>query len=559
MDTPLQTIMNICFLLGGIAVMMFGMNVMGKSLEKVAGNNMKKMLGKMTTNRFAGVGVGTVVTAIINSSTATTVMIVGFVNIGLMNLMQATSVIMGANIGTTVMAQILSFSGGANAFNIAAVAALIAAVGVFLPLFVKKEKAKSIGSIMLGVGLIFIGLEFLGIYVDKLVYMDRANNVLYPFFENVFKGDQFPLLLILIGIVVTAFIHSSGAITGILIALGSAISFNNAVFIILGSNIGTCITSIVSSMGGNTNAKRAAVIHLLFNLFGCLLCIAPLWIWNKDIGDFMARISGSDMKRQIANFHTLFNLLTTGILLPLINPLCKLATLIVKEKHTEREEKHKLTYIDDLLLRTPPIAVGNIRNEIVKMSDVAKENINLAIAMLLDASVDNQERIKDNEDAINYLNKAIIAFMTKLTGYELSAEDRNKISSYYHVVSDIERVGDYAENVMEYANKLRREQLTFSAGAVEEIKGMVGTVNSLFDVSMKAFDERDISLLEQVAVLEEKTDNSNVELEAKHIERLKTGECSAQVGSCYLQTISNLERVADHITNVAFSIRKYLK
>lgn len=543
---------NIFFMLGGIAVMMFGMKVMGSSLEQLAGNNMKKMLGKMTNNRFAGVGIGAAVTAIINSSTATTVMLVGFVNVGLMSLTQATSVIMGANIGTTITAQILSLSGSSE-INVGAYAALIAAVGMALSMAVKSEKVKRIANIMLGVGLIFIGLKVMSVSVDGIIYEDGE---LIPFFENIFKGNHFPLLLVLIGIVLTALVHSSAAITGILIALGPAITFSNAVFIILGSNIGTCITSIVSSIGTNTNAKRTAIIHLLFNTLGCVICIAPIWIWNAQIADFMAAISGS-MERQIANFHTLFNIGTTVILLPFTKFLVKIAEKIIPDKKGAREDKCFLAFIDDRLLETPPIAAGNTKKEIVRMAGIAKDNINIAMNMMLDDRIDEKALFSENEDALNYLNRNVTAFLTKLMGKELTGLDEKKIGSYYHVVSDMERVGDYAENIVEYTMRLRDEGLEMSAEAKTELEKVTQTINKLFDASMEAFDKRDTSLLGIVDELEEKTDVYAKELEESHIERLKRGVCSASVGSIYLQTVSNLERVGDHITNMAFSIKQY--
>lgn len=545
---------NIFFMLGGIALLMFGMKIMGSNLEQIAGNNMKRMLGKMTTNRFAGVAVGTAVTAIINSSTATTVMLVGFVNVGLLNLSQATSVIMGANIGTTVTAQILSVTGAD--FKISAYAALVSAIGMVINMFGKKDKVKKVGNIMLGIGLIFIGLEVMSMSVNEIIYDD--DDVIRPIFVKVLQGDHFPLLLILIGIVLTAIVHSSGAITGILIALGGAISFNNAVFIILGSNIGTCVTSLLSSAGTSVNAKRTAVIHMLFNVIGCVIFMIPLMIWNEPIARFMADISGS-MQRQIANFHTFFNIITTLILLPFINVFVKFVTKIVPEKHTEQEKKHQLTFIDERLLQTPAVAVGNTKSELIKMAHIAKENLNLSTTMLLDVKRDDSELIKDNEKALNTLNKYITKYLTKLMGKHITTEDEKKVGSYYHVVSDIERVGDYAENIMEYAFKLRSDGECLSENAVQEISGMTEQINALFDVSLKAFDERNTELLKQVDIIEDRVDKISADLEERHITRVKQGDCNAQAGSVYLQTVSNLERIADHVTNVAFSIKRYVK
>ena len=549
---------NVFFMLGGIAIMMFGMKFMGSNLEQLAGNKMKKMLGKMTTNRFAGVGVGAMVTAIINSSTATTVMLVGFVNVGLLTLAQATSVIMGANIGTTITAQILSLSGNGQGLDMNAIAAILAAAGMVMTMVCKKDKFKKLGYILVGVGMIFIGLKIMSKSVDSIIYKNvNGEKVLLPVFKTIFQNENiFPLILIVIGIIFTALIQSSAAITGILIALGSAINFRTAVFIILGSNIGTCITSIISSIGTSTNAKRTAIIHLLFNLFGCVICIVPIWIWTGEVADFMYLVSGNSMERIIANFHTLFNLLTTIILLPFTNIMVNMAKKIIPERD-ENADFFKFAYIDNRLLETPAIATDSTKKELVRMSVLAKENVNLAMEMLLDVEKDNGEKILANEEAINHLNKSITSYLTKLVSKDLSNEDDKKVGSYFHVVSDIERIGDYAENIMEYSQRLRREETTFSSGAKKELVEILGAFNQLYESAITAFEDRNVEKLAEVDVFEEKIDQLTADLENKHIERVKKGACTAQLGSVYLQTVSNLERIADHITNVAFSIRHY--
>jgi len=300
---------NIFFMFGGVAAMMLGMKTMGSALEQVAGGGMKKLLGKVTSNRFAGVGVGIAVTSIIQSSTATTVMLVGFVNVGLLTLVQATNVIMGANIGTTVTAHIVSLS-GVGAIDIGAIAAMIGCIGILMAMLIKNEKVENIGNILAGLGLIFVGLEFISTYAKKIMFIDGSTP--YPWVEMIFQADHFPLLLIVIGIVLTALVHSSSTITSLMVVLASigVLSFENALFLALGSNIGTCITSILSSAGTNVNAKRTAIVHLLFNTFGCLIFIIPLWILKSQVGGIFASMS-NDVGQQIAIFHTLFNILTT--------------------------------------------------------------------------------------------------------------------------------------------------------------------------------------------------------------------------------------------------------
>jgi phosphate:Na+ symporter len=534
--------------------MMLGMKIMGGALERVAGGGMKKMLGKVTSNRFAGVGVGLAVTSIIQSSTATTVMLVGFVNIGLMSLVQATNVIMGANIGTTVTAHIVSLSGGGGV-DVGAIAAMVGCVGVLVAMLVKNEKAINIGNILGGLGLLFVGLEFISIFTKKVMFVD---GVPHQWVQVIFQGEHFPLLLVLIGIVLTALVHSSSTITSLMVSLAAngVLTFENALFLALGSNIGTCITSIMSSAGTNVNAKRTAIVHLLFNTFGCLIFLAPIWIWKAQVGSFFASMS-NDVGRQIAIFHTLFNIVTTLVLLPLAGYVVKLACLIIPEKKGETENKYKFAYIDARMLETPPIAASNTKKEIIRMSEFARDNINLSIDMLLDTSVDNSELIEENEEVINHLNKNIVGFLTRLMGKDLTDKDDKKIGSYYHVVSDVERVGDYAENIMEYANRLKEEDLELSDDAKQELEEVRKIIGDLYVSVIKAFDDRDLSVLKQVEEIEERVDEYTKELEHRHIERLKKGACTAQTGSVFLQTISNLERVGDHMTNVAFSIRQY--
>lgn len=550
----MDIVWNLFFLLGGVAVMMVGMKMMGAGLEKFAGAKMKNMLGKCTTNRFAGVGVGMAVTCVIQSSTATTVMLVGFVNIGLMTLQQATNVIMGANIGTTITAHIVSFSG---VFDIGAIAACIGFIGIMLAMLVKNEKAITIGNILVGLGLIFIGIEFMSTFAKKIMFLDVGNNVLHPWVESIFQGNHFPLLLVLIGILLTALVHSSSTITSIMVVLASigVLSFENALFLALGSNIGTCVTSIMSSAGANVNAKRTGVVHLAFNLLGFLIFIVPLWIWKSEVAWLFESMS-SDVGQQIAIFHTLFNVTTTLVLLPFSTLIVKLVSKIIPEK-AEEEGVLKFSFIDTRMLSTPGIAAANVKKEIVRMAGVAKENVMTAESILLDNEGD-LEKFANNEQLINFLNRNVTAFLTKLMGADLSEKEDKIIGSYYHVISDIERVGDYAENIVGYAERLKKEEKGFSTHAKQELREVFDNVLKLFDLSVTAFEKEDIKMLAEIDQIENKIDEASVILEEKHIARLKKGSCTPQTGSIYLQTVSNLERVGDHITNVSTSLKNYL-
>ncbi len=547
-------IWNIFFMFGGVAVMMFGMKIMGSALEQVAGGGMKKLLGRITTNRFAGVGVGIAVTSIIQSSTATTVMLVGFVNVGILTLAQATNVIMGANIGTTVTAHIVSLS-GVGAIDIGAIAAMLGCIGVLMAMLVKNEKVANIGSILGGLGLIFVGLEFISSYAKAIMF--DGDGMPFGWVKTIFQGDHNPILLVLIGLVLTALVHSSSTITSLMVVLASikVLTFDNALFLALGSNIGTCVTAVLSSVGTSTNAKRTAFVHLLFNTIGCLIFLAPIWILRNEVNGLFASISPNS-GTQIAVFHTLFNVIVTILLLPFTKYIVKLVCLIIPDKK-EPQEKPNFMYLDERLLSTPPVAVGNIRKEIVRMGEYAKANVNDAMQMLFDINVDNSESIAEREKMLNSLNKNITIYLTKLVGKDLSDEDDKKVGSYYKVVSDVERVGDYAENIMEYALRLKESELSLSSDAVQELALFLQKVNNLYEIAFVAFDDRNVSILGQVEEYEQDIDDYCAMLENRHLERLRQGNCTAQAGSIFLQTISNLERVADHINNVAKSIRTY--
>lgn len=543
---------NIFFMFGGVAAMMLGMKIMGASLEKIAGSNMKKLLGKVTNNRLAGVGVGVAVTSIVQSSTATTVMLVGFVNVGIMTLAQATNVIMGANIGTTVTAHIVSLSGIEGGVDVGAIAAMVGCVGIMISMLVKNEKAVNIGNVLAGLGMIFVGLEFISTYAKEIMFVGGNKDLPQPFVQNIFQKDHFPLVLVLIGVVITALVHSSSTITSLMVVLASigVLPFKNAIFLALGSNIGTCITSIMSSAGTHVNAKRTALMHLAFNFFGCLIFIVPVWILSDMVETLFAFIA-SDTGSQIAIFHTLFNLITTLILLPFSHLIVKLVCRLVPDKSVQTDE-FKLKYIDERMTQVPAVAIDTIELEVVDMAKIARENIILSMQMLLDG-VNNQKELEQNEKRINFLNKEITRYLTKLMSVEMTENEDKKVGSFYHVVSDVERVGDYCENIMEYSQKLKG-QSEFSEQAKQELYGLKDKLIELLDKALVAFKQRDMAVLEQADLIEQEVDKITVELEGKHIERLKKNACTAQVGSVYLQTISNLERIGDHITNVAFSI-----
>lgn len=536
---------------GGITVFMIGMKTMGSNLEKSAGASMRTMLAKVSNNRFAGVGIGAAVTAIINSSAATTVMVVGFVNVGLMSLTQAGAIIMGANIGTTVSAQIMSLQ--SIKINMAAVFSAVAVAGLIVNMVGKSGKSKQLGNILLGIGFIFIGLQFMSDSVKVLT----TDEEIAPLLDKLFSSITNPFLLFVIGIILTAMLQSSAAITGILIALGGSglIGIEQAIFITMGCNIGTCATSLIASMGTNTNAKRAAIIHLLFNLLGCVLFFTFTLAFRSLAVKGIIALSGSSIERQIANFHTAFNVLTTLILIPFLKPLVRFAEMIIPERK-KAEKQGDFTYLDDRILQTPAIAVAQLRKEIVIMMDMAYTNYRRAMKMVCGGGFGEREESEETEKRINQYNTELTAYCVRVSSYELSAHDEFVIGSYYHVISDSERIGDYAKHIVEYAVQLEGESQAFTPAAVEEIKILDEKIDELYRLVRKTFDERDITMFEKINDLKYKIAVlKNEDCEA-HIERLSEGDCTAAGGAIFLQLMGNMERVAGHMKNISNSVMR---
>ena len=561
------------FILGGIAVFMVGMNMMGANLETAAGKSMRRLMSKATKNRFIGVGTGAAVTAIVNSSAATTVMIVGFVNVGLMTLAQAASVIMGANIGTTISAFIMALSsaGGAQ-LSIAAIFALVAFTGFVVTLVGKKDKIKRIGYILEGIGLIFIGLNVMSSAVSELTvnYTIDENGVASPnniaqAIKNVFislGADKETLtweviVLFLVGALLTAAMQSSAALTAIIISLAGSnlITLQMAMCIILGANVGTCLTSLLSSMGASVNAKRTAMVHLLFNVAGCIIFIFPVAFAGKYIANFLNKII-PQTEWQIAVFHMVFNLLTTAILLPFIKYLVKLACLIVPDKKGAEVPEDTET-LDKRLLKTPAIAVGQVRKEILKMSKDAFSNYKLSLDMLLSGDLSHKEQFDATERNINENNRYINSFLVKLSLEDLAETDENKVSSFYHVTSDIERIGDYAENIVEYAEKMKDDKAEFSEHAKEEVREMDMHLTELYKFVEATFSEINLKYIPDVEREEQATDDVCGKMQQAHIRRMSEGRCTPEAGAIYLQLALNLERIGDHMHNIANSVKTY--
>lgn len=546
-EETMQIIASFVWLLAGVSVFIVGMNFLGGALEKGAGEGMKSLLGKISNNRFSGVGIGAGVTAIIQSSAATSVMVIGLVNAGAMTLLQAAAIIMGANIGTTVTGLLIALK--SDYINMAMY--LIAFIGVMLG-FAKKERTKFIGKLCSGLGLIFIGLNVMS--------SDEAfgNPLMERLFADIFTKIDFPPLLILIGALFTALMQSSSASTGVVITMvGTGVMpLELALFIILGANIGTCVTALLASVGANVNAKRVAVIHFAFNVIGSLIFAALIWIFKEQaIGLLTAIFPGDDVmsiQMHVSIFHVIFNVVTTCVLLPFINQLVKLSCLIVKDKPS-KESELALKFVDERLLATPAIAMAQSKKEIDYMMDLVRGNILRSFETLENGTTDNYDAIEEDESKIDFINNALTKYLIKLSNV-VEEHDEKLIGSYFHVLNDLERIGDHAENFYDIGAEMKEKDLQFSPVAKEEVAKMRGAVVEMFDIAKEAFETLNKTNLPALTTLENQVDEMKKVLTARHFERLKEGICSVELVPYYTSIVTRLERVADHIVNVGYSI-----
>ena len=526
-------------LLAGIGVFITGMDFMSSSLRRVAGPELKKLLGKMTNNRFAGIRVGASVTAIIQSSSATTVMVVGFVNAGVMTLTQATSIIMGANIGTTVTGLLVSLS----SINISLYFSALAFIGVMM-MFINKSSIKNIGGIIAGLGLLFIGLSLM----SDAFNVEEARNM----FTSLFATINFPLLLLFLGMIFTALMQSSSAMTGLIIVMAGqgVMNLEDALFVVLGVNIGTCVTALIATIGTSVNARRTGLIHLLFNVVGTIIFTIFIWIFKNQVVSLLSHIN--NIQYEIALFNLFFNLVTTCLLLPFIKQLVKIAEMIIKDK--EENKDNVLKFIDERLLKTPPVAVMQVKKEIENMASLAKQNLSLCFEGVCVYEPKNEKIITKNENQIDSMNSEITKFLIKLSPL-VDGESIKTVGSYYHVVNDIERIGDLAENLFDYATEMEEKGLVFSDVAMVEIKTMYSVIMEMYDIATKTFDTDQVVDLKRLSTLEQKTDELKKQFSMAHFERLSQTGCSMELGGYFISIISNLERVGDHLVNIGYSIQ----
>ena len=533
---------------GAIATFLFGMSTMTDGLEKLSSGRLEHILERLTSNVFKGVLLGAVVTGLIQSSAATTVMCVGFVNAGIMKLEQTVGIIMGANIGTTVTAQLLRL-GDIDADNIVMMflqpsflGPILAVVGIIFYMFIKGGHKRIVGQIVLGLGLLFIGMNTMSSAVEPLKNL--------PEFQSVFTAFSNPLLGVAVGAAVTALLQSSSASMGILQAISTTgvVSFNIAMPLIMGQNIGTCITALISSVGASKNAKRTAMIHLFFNIIGSVFFLVVLYAGNA-LFRFPFWENTMDMG-SIANLHLAFNIACTALLLPFHRQLVKLVKAVVPGDAEERE----LSVLDDRFLSSPSLALERAHDAVVQMGEFARDNYRLAVELIWKFDAKKLERLNETEVALDKLEGLLDNYLVKLTDRALTAEESTRVSELLHTLSDFERIGDYAVNVSESAVVLHDRNITFSPQARAELERLTAAVGETLDKTVACYQSRQRTLAVQVEPLEEVVDLIAATLKNRHVERLKAGECTIELGTQFLELLINLERMSDHCSNVALHI-----
>ena len=507
-------------LIGGLGLFLYGMKLMGEGLENAAGDSLKSILEKVTSNPIMAVLIGAVVTAVIQSSSATTVMVVGFVNAGLMNLYQAAGIIMGANIGTTITAQLISF-------KLDGIAPIFVALGVAIVMFSKAKKRKEIGNIILGFGILFMGM---GIMSDAMKPIASS-----PLFKEfiIAIGNNWALGL-LAGLAMTAVLQSSSATTGIIVALATtgSITMKVALPVIFGCNIGTCVTALLSSIGTNKTARKAALIHLIFNITGTLIFIPLMGI----LITIVETISPGDVKRQIANAHTIFNITNTIIMIPLIKILIDIVNKLLPGE--DEVEKIGATYIDDRFLETPVIASGQVIKETIRMANKAKENLEISVTAFMTNDDELITKVYENEQIINTLENEITNYLVKLAKTDLSDKEKGIVASSFHIINDIERVGDHAKNIAELSSEKISKRFSYSEDAQQELTDMYNYTLDSLTAAIESYESSNIKKAETVRKLEERIDILEKELRSHHIKRLNDGQCNAISGAVFLDLIS---------------------
>ncbi len=547
-------ITSLLTLLAGIGVFLIACQMMSSNLEAASSERLKKLFSKASDNKLIGVGIGALGTAAIQSSGATTVMTIGFVNAGIISLAQAATIIYGANIGTTVTAQIVALGMfGGNSVSTSVIFSAFAGLGAFLSIFAKRSSYKTIGGILAGFGLLFVGLELMSGSMESFAALDGVKTFL--------AGISNPLLLVLLGTVFTAIIQSSSVMTSIALAMvvTGLIGIDQGIFLTMGSNIGSCVVAVIAGVTSGTNAKRTAMIHLLFNCSGVVLFMLAAWglgWFDVSYGSIFERLFPSAPQVQLAMFHTFFNTVTVAIMLPLTGSLVGIVKRMIPEKPATVSSEFSLQYVNDNMLRTPPIAVSQVKREILRMAGIALDNMDRSLGMAVKLDFSGKTAFERDERQLNFINQELIAFIVRLSGRSgLGEKDRTYLSGTYRNIRDLERIGDYAENIVEYATALADSSQQFSDDAKYEISQLKEMLHQLYKNVMSAYQNEDYGALEKANAIEEEIDDYTRRMEEGHIARMEKGICTPSVGAQYLELSSNAERIADHMINLAKSIR----
>ena len=547
-------ITSLLTLLAGIGVFLIACQMMSSNLEAASSEKLKKLFSKASGSKLMGVGIGALGTAAIQSSGATTVMTIGFVNAGIISLAQAATIIYGANIGTTVTAQIVALGMfGGNSVSTSVIFSAFAGLGAFLSIFAKKSGPKTLGGILAGFGLLFVGLELMSGSMEAFAALDGVKTFL--------AGIGNPILLVLLGAVFTAIIQSSSVMTSIALAMvvTGLIGIDQGIYLTMGSNIGSCVVAVIAGVTSGTNAKRTALIHLLFNCTGVVIfMLAALVLGWFDIsyGSLFERLFPSAPQVQLAMFHTFFNTTTVALMLPLTGALVGLVSKLIPERTVQQNAEFSLRYVDENMLRTPPVAVSQVKREILRMADIAMENVDRALYMAVELDFSGKEPFVRDERQLNYINRELVNYVVVLSGKSgLGEKDRAYLSGTYRNIRDLERIGDYAENIVEYATALADSAQQFSDDAKYEISQMKTLLHQLYDNAIDAYQNESFMALDRANVIEEEIDDYTKRMEEGHIARMEKGICTPSVGAQYLELSSNAERIADHLINLAKSIK----
>ncbi len=559
----LEIIESVLSLVAGIGVFLIACTMMSTNLEALASGKLKALFAKTSKNKLVGVGVGLAATAVIQSSSATSVMVIGFVNAGIMSLMQAATVIFGANIGTTVTGQLVALGlTGGSSISTSIIFATLAGIGAFVLAFAKKDRTQKMGGIMAGFGMLFVGLSMMSGAMEDFSNLNEVKTFLAMF--------QNPLVLALIGALLTAVIQSSSAMTSITIAMVTTvgvsgeplITLNQGIYITMGANIGTCVTAMLAGISSTKNAKRTALIHLIFNVSGVVLFMLIglfMSFGGIDYGWLFERMFPNAPQLQLSMFHTIFNVLTVVIVLPLTGQLVKLVTKILPDnpEDEKNDEAPHLFFVEEHMLMNPPVAVQQTKREVLNMAETAMANVDISLNIICTLDYSEVETFRKNETQLNYTNNELAKFIAKLLKADLSEKDRLYLSTAFRAITDLERVGDYAENIIENADKLKAVEQSFSQTAKDEIDELKKLVHSLYDNAIKAYSEHNKKALTKAFDIEEEVDAYTEMMTENHIKRMDANICTPEVGAQYLSLSASVERIADHYINVCKSIKNF--